>query len=734
MSETILRLALPAPVWGLFDYLPPRNVDAEALRPGQRLLVPFGRGRRCGLLVETAVESGVPAGRLKRAEKLLDEAPLLDAAHLEFLRWASDYYHHPPGEVLMSALPVRLRKGKPLLRQAANRVCLAAGVDQGTLEELGRAPRQQEIVRWLLEAGGCSSLENLRARFPTAPAILRLLRDKGIVVLRHDWEPAPAAKPVRPAYALNEEQRTVVESVSAHLERYAAWLLEGVTGSGKTEVYLQLAQRVLERGRSVLLLVPEISLTPQLVARFRERLQVPMALLHSARSEGERERDWQLAASGRAQLVVGTRSAVLAPVPRLGLVLVDEEHDSSYKQQEGFRYSARDLALVRAHRAGCPVLLGSATPSLESLKNAAEGRYHWLKLRRRAGVAVPPTMQLLDVRNQRLEGGLSAPLMGMLEETLSRGQQAMIFLNRRGYAPVLTCYACGWLSDCPRCDARQTYHRRWHKLICHHCGSERPVPDVCPDCGAAELHPLGQGTEQLEQVLERCFGGYPLVRIDRDTTSRKGSLDRLLEEVRRGRAGLLVGTQMLAKGHHFPNVALVAIVDVDGGLFGADFRAAERMAQLIVQVAGRAGRGEHPGRVLLQTRFPDHPLLQTLVRDGYPAFAEQALAERRAAELPPYTHQALLRASATRLETAEAFLQQAADAAAGLGGGCVAVWGPVPAPMPRRAGKFRAQLLLQAPERKQLQRLLDGLVPCLQKLPDASRVRWSLDVDPADLY
>jgi primosomal protein N' (replication factor Y) len=734
MTDTILRLALPAPVWGLFDYLPPPGLDRAVLHPGQRLLVPFGRGRRCGLLVEIASESEVPRKRLKVAERLLDERPLLDTGHLRFLRWTAGYYHHPPGEVLMAALPVRLRKGKPLLRQAPNRACLELETVAEALERLARAPRQQELVRWLAGGGGCASLEKLRTRFSTAPALLRTLRKKGLVRLCHDWEPQPAAPLVEPSYTLNDEQRAVVEAVSGALDEYGAWLLEGVTGSGKTEVYIQLAQRVIGRGRSVLLLVPEIALTPQLVARFRERLRVPLALLHSARSEGERERDWQLAASGRARLVIGTRSAVLAPLPDLGLVLVDEEHDPSYKQQEGFRYSARDLALVRAHRAGCPVLLGSATPSLESLKNAGEGRYRWLKLQRRAGGARPPVMQLLDVRNQRLRGGLSPPLLELLEKTLASGQQAMIFLNRRGYAPVLTCYACGWLSDCPRCDARQTYHRRWHKLVCHHCGSERPVPQHCPACGANELHPLGQGTEQLEQVLRQRFPGYPLVRIDRDTTGARGSLKRLLEQVREGRAGLLVGTQMLAKGHHFPGVSLVAMVDVDGGLFGADFRAAERMAQLIVQVAGRAGRGEHLGRVLLQTRFPEHPLLQTLVNQGYSAFAGEALAERKAAGLPPYSHQALLRASAIRLEVAEAFLQQAATAVPPSGAAGVAVWGPVPAPMPRRAGKYRAQLLLQSPRRALLQQTLRELVPRLQKLPEAGRVRWSLDVDPADLY
>ncbi len=732
MSRLLLRMALPAPVYGLFDYLPPPDVEIRHLQPGQRLLVPFGRGERCGLLVELVKESEVPAHRLKAARALLDDTPLLDEAHLGFLRWAAAYYRHPEGEVLMAALPVRLRKGKALLAPRPDHV-LVQDVSDEMLDRLAkRAPRQFELLSWLLEQEGGVRLEDVRQRFPSGRDALNALRRKGLVALVVGERAESEGKAM--IHELEPEQQQAVDAVTARLDEYQAWLLDGVTGSGKTEVYFRIAEQVLARGRMMLLLVPEISLTPQLVRRVARRLAVTVAVMHSGLNEREREQAWQLARKGEARLVLGTRSAVLAPLPDLGLVVVDEEHDPSYKQQEGFRYSGRDLALVRARRAGCPVILGSATPSLESLKNAMEGRYGWLRLTRRAGGASPPTLQLLDVRNQRLEGGMSPVLLDALAQTLAGGRQAMVFLNRRGYAPVLSCFDCGWLSDCPRCDARQTLHRGQGRLICHHCGTERPLPRTCPACGSAELHPLGQGTEQLEQVLGRRFADFPLVRIDRDATSRKGSLDVLLARVKKGGAGLLVGTQMLAKGHHFPDVTLVALVDVDSGLFSADFRSAERMAQLIVQVAGRAGRGAHAGRVLLQTRFPEHPLLQTLVSGDYAAFARQALKERQQAALPPYSSQVLVRASGRSMEVAEAFLQQAAELAGRLAGAGVQVWGPVPAPMRKRAGRYRAQLLLQTARRPDLRHLLAAFVPALQQLPDAGRVRWSVDVDPIDLY
>ncbi len=730
MNAPVLRLALPAPVWGLFDYLPPEGVDPACLEPGRRLLVPFGRGRRCGLLVERAETSEIPPQRLRRALRLLDDAPLFDSGHLAFLRWAAAYYHHPEGELLFSALPARLRRG--LAPLPGPRRCCLVEPSAASGERLARAPRQQALAAWLAGRGGCAPEAEAVRAFTGAREALRALRRKGLVTCEEERAERPA--PLSPPHRLTAEQETAVAEVLRAGAGYRAWLLEGITGSGKTEVYLQLAAATLARGQSVLVLVPEIALTPQLVGRFRERLGVEPALLHSGRGEGERERDWHRARSGRARLLVGTRSAVLAPLPDLGLVVVDEEHDPSYKQQEGVRYSARDLALVRAHRAGCPVVLGSATPSLESLHNVRRGRYRLLRLKRRPGGGRLPAMRLFDLRGQPLEGGMARPLLARMEQVLADGGQVMVFLNRRGYAPVLTCHACGWLSDCPRCDARQTWHRRAGRLVCHHCGSERPAPRVCPACGADRLHPLGQGTERLEQVLRRRFPDHPLVRIDRDTTARRGELEALLERAREGRAALLVGTQMLAKGHHFPGVELVVLVDVDGGLFSADFRAAERTAQLVVQVAGRAGRGDRPGSMILQTRFPEHPLLQTLVHRGYDAFAEAALEERRLAGLPPFSRQALLRAAAADMERAEAFLGAAAALLAPQAGDAVALWGPVPAPMPRRAGRHRAQLLLQSASRGALHRVLDWLVPRLQELPEARGVRWSLDVDPLDLY
>ena len=722
---------MQAPLRRLFDYLPPDDVPLSALQPGARLLVPFGRSKRCAVLVEVTACSALPMEKLKPALALLDAGPLLDTAHLEFLLWAADYYHHPVGEVIMAALPVRLRKGEQQLSvtEPGWRTTGHAGVNT-----LCRAPRQKAVLEYLLSQGGLASRVDLRLALGDVNQAMRSLRLKKLV------EPCEIDRLVsRPdasdqAKILHAEQHKAVNLVRRKLGEFCVYLLDGVTGSGKTEVYLQLARQVLDLGLNVLLLVPEISLTPQLVSRFENRLPEPIALMHSAMNQTEREQSWAQAAGGKARLVIGTRSAVLAPIPHLGLVLVDEEHDLSYKQQEGFRYSARDLAVVRAKRAGCPVLLGSATPSLESLYHATSGKYRHLRLRHRAGGALPPQVSLIDIGQQPLAGGLSPAMLHALEQTLAAGRQAMVFLNRRGFAPVVSCYSCGWLSECPRCDARQTLHAASRLLWCHHCGYQRRMPATCPECGSVELHPLGQGTEQLEQVLRQNFSAYPLVRIDRDATRRKGGLQHLLEQARDGRAALLVGTQMLAKGHHFPGVALVGMLDVDGGLFGADFRAAERMAQLLIQVAGRAGRGRHPGKVLIQTRFPEHPLLQTLVQNGYEAFAEMALEERREAGLPPFTHQALIRANSARERFPGQFLEQAAEQIRNLAGDEVTIWGPVPAPMQRRAGKFHAHLLIQSVQRSALHSCLDAAISDLGELKSARKVRWSLDVDPMDLH
>lgn len=729
-AAVILQIALPAPLDRLFDYLP--LAQGVVPQPGQRVRVPFGRGERCGVVMAVTDHSGVPAARLKPITALLDEVPLLAVEDLAFLRWAAAYYHHPVGEVVSAALPVALRRGSEPAPLGEAGWALTEIGRQLDLASLRRAPRQVEVLSWLGELGGQAPQSLLKESLGDCASALRGLRDKGYIdaieLAPEAGAPGHGASPT-----LHHEQATAVATVAAALGGFAGFLLDGVTGSGKTEVYLQLAARTLARGQAVLLLVPEIGLTPQLVQRFVRRLGDRLAVLHSGLGERERELAWQRARLGLAPVIIGTRSAVFTPIPNLGMVLVDEEHDGSFKQQEGFRYSARDLATVRARRADCPVLLGSATPSLETLKNTRDGRYQRLQLTERAGGAKPPRLDLVDVRNQPLDAGLSPVMTGLIRDTLAAGQQALVFLNRRGFAPVLSCYSCGWLSDCQRCDARQTLHARSGLLWCHHCGAQRRVPTTCPSCGSAELNPLGAGTERLEQVLGERFPGVPLVRIDRDATARKGSLDKLLAQVRTGEPLILVGTQMLAKGHHFPDVTLVGVLEVDGGLFSADFRAAERMAQLVLQVAGRSGRGEKPGRVLIQTRYPEHPLLQTLVHRGYQAFAEMALAERREAQWPPYSFQALLRAEATDADAPQVFLSEVYALAAPHAGE-VTLWGPVPAPMMRRAGRYRAHLLLQGGVRGPLHILIGWLLPQIRQLKSARKVRWSLDVDPLDMY
>ena len=729
MSSLILRIAVPSPLPQTFDYLPPLHCAPERLRPGVRVRVPFGRSRSVGILLAVGEDSVWPMQRLKAAFEVLDDTPLLAAEQLELAQWASQYYHYPIGEVLTAMLPVLLRQGQVAQLESLRSWHLTStglAIDPTTLT---RAPRQAALLA-LLRRHPEGVLPDMLANEPDAgrPA-LRACSAKGWIEERRFYPQLPVAiQAVAAAPQLNDAQQAAVTAVTDALDRFQAFLLDGVTGSGKTEVYLRLIEQVIQRGRQVLVLVPEIALTPQLIGRFQERLSVPLAVLHSNLSEGARLQAWLQARAGLAPVVIGTRSALFTPLAAPGLIIIDEEHDLSYKQQDGFRYHARDLALLRAKRCGVPVLLGSATPALETLYNAQQGRYQALHLPERAGGAVHPGFEVLDVRQRRLHHGLSAPLLERLETCLSGGGQALVFLNRRGYAPTLLCHDCGWVAQCRRCDARLVMHHGQRLLCCHHCGAQRPIDQRCPECNSTELRALGQGTERLEQVLAERFPGVEQVRIDRDSTRRKGALEALLEQVHSGRARLLIGTQMLAKGHHFPDVSLAAILDVDHGLFGADFRAAERMAQLIVQVAGRADR---PGHVVMQTHHPDHPLLRLLISEGYPAFAAAALAERRAAQLPPYTSLALLRAEAADATAPQAFLEQARALAATARG--VDVFGPMAAPMVRRAGRYRAQLLLQATQRTALQQLLKDWTPQLAALKLSRKVRWSLDVDPMEV-
>ncbi|MBA1260625.1 primosomal protein N' [Pseudomonas oryzihabitans] len=734
----ILRLALPSPLRRLFDYLPPKGAVEEQLRPGVRLRVPFGRREVIGVLIEVAQETEVPPDKLRKALQLLDERPPLPSALFELCQWSAQYYQHSLGDTLSWALPALLRQGEPAERRL-QRFWIAQPDARPEDPRLARAPRQREALKTLRQHPH-GVLHELLGQLGLVKDSLDLLQAKGLVKVEtryHQPHRHQGAWLAQAELPLNGEQRLAYEAVRAG-SGFHCYLLEGVTGSGKTEVYLQLIRATLEAGRQALLLIPEINLGPQTLGRFEQRFNARIALLHSALTDRERMDIWLAARDGELDIVVGTRSALFTPLKHPGLIIVDEEHDASYKQQEGLRYHARDLAVVRARFENLPVVLGSATPSLESLHNAEQGRYAHLRLSLRAGGAQPPRFERLDVRSRPLDSGLSQPLLKAMGATLERGQQVLVFLNRRGFAPTLLCHDCGWLAQCPRCDARMTYHRGSGELRCHHCDQRQTPPRHCPSCGKLDLRPVGAGTERAEERLQLLFPDVPVLRIDRDTTARKDALGKLLRTIHSGAPCILVGTQMLAKGHHFPKVTLVAVLDADSGLFSADFRASERMAQQIVQVAGRAGRAEEPGQVLIQTHLADHPLMVQLAEEGYPAFARQALQERRAAGLPPFAYLALLRADAHRQDQVENFLEAAYHVAEGLAVNLalpqVELLGPVPAPMERRAGRHRAQLLLQSSSRAPLHRLLGIWVVQLESLPEARQVRWSLDVDPIDLF
>lgn len=726
---TYLRIAIPSPLRRLFDYLPPADWDPEAallLLPGVRVRVPFARRSVVGVLIATTSHSDIPAAQLKCADAILDPQPLLSPAVLELCRWASGYYLHPPGEVFNAALSKRLREGRAPAKEAWRLTDRGLGLAEGAL---ARAPRQQAALS-LLAAGHAVAAIALKSQ-GIASSVLRELEKKGLLQ-RCESQPhrLPAATTEGPL--LGDAQASAVADITANVGNFHCHLLEGVTGSGKTEVYLRAISQCLDQGLQALVLVPEIGLTPQTVARFRARFNAPIALLHSGLTDAERSQSWDQARRGDADIILGTRSAVFASCPRLGIIVVDEEHDASYKQQDGFRYSARDVAVKRAQLESCPVVLGSATPSLESTYNAVRGRYRHHRLEERAGGRTMPRLSAIDVRRQPLTAGLSPALLQRTEQTLASGQQVLLFLNRRGFAASLQCHDCGWIADCKHCDARMTVHRRRRQLRCHHCSARRRLPDACPQCGSASLLANGLGTEQAEDFLQRHFAHWPVHRVDSDSVAGHTDMATLVSDIHRGEPCILLGTQMLTKGHHFPGVGLVGVIDSDALLFSADFRGEERLAQLLTQVAGRAGRGEQPGEMLLQTHYPDHPLLQALLTRPYASVAADLLLQRQERGLPPAGHLALLRTDARSEGQGETFLQTVRERAAPQLGTASQLIGPLPSAMPRRAGKHRSQLICLSAERAGAARAAAVLVAATETLKAPAGLSWFIDIDPLD--
>jgi primosomal protein N' (replication factor Y) len=726
----VVRVVLDVPLDTHFDYLAP-EVAGDLI--GLRVLAPFGPRQMVGVIVAEAERSELEPGRLKPLVRILRDIPPLPHEVLELCKFCRRYYHHPFGAIVLNALPTALRRTAGFKQRTVSSFVLTdAGRELDPAQVPTRAVTKHRLLNALQQNGKASGTE-LAAISPGYRKTLREFIALGWVEERREPEqPQLASLPASPQPQLNEEQRHAVEAVQNQLTGFNVWLLHGITGSGKTEVYLHLIARFIQEGRQVLVLVPEINLTPQLEATFRGRFpQSTLVNLHSGLGETERAQNWLLAQSGAAQIVLGTRLAVFTPLPRLGLVIVDEEHDSSFKQQEGLRYSARDVAVARARQLDIPVLLGSATPSLESWHNAQSGRYRLLQLSRRAAMsAALPTVRCIDMRREKPLEGLSKSLITALGERLQKGEQSLVFINRRGYAPVLTCGECGWLSPCPRCSARLVVHLRERRLRCHHCGHQEIIPVACPDCGNADLKALGQGTQRVEMTLAQLFPTARILRIDRDSTRRKGAWQEAMQQVHADQVDILVGTQILAKGHDFPKITLVGILNADGALYSTDFRASERLFAQLMQVSGRAGRAAIAGEVLVQTEFPEHILYHSLVQHDYAAFAESELLQRQRAGFPPFTHQALLRAEAPKLDTALGFLVTARNLALSIGNG-VTLYDPVPAQMMRHSGNERAQLLVQSDSRKVLQAFL-GAWMALLTASQTRNVRWSLDVDPLE--
>ncbi len=723
--DKVYQVCIPHTSRDFFDY---QANEGETPCVGARVWVPFRKQTRLGIVVGHGMQQ--PNMALKTIAEVIDRKPLIDEDMLALCDWVSRYYQSPLSEVLPLAVPKKYRQGAICQLPVSDFYHLNMPVEEAKKLVPARARKQLELIDFISTQTERVSKQCLTQNGFSSSQLLALLALKILTLSQETLLPIPSQVDLEPPLPLNPEQAVAVAAILEHLQHYQCFLLQGITGSGKTEVYLQVIAQVLQEGKQVLVLVPEIGLTPQLVSRFTVRFPQPLTVIHSNLNESERQIAWQMAKENKVSVVIGTRAAIFTPMPKLGLIVIDEEHDASLKQMEGVRYSARDTALMRAHLANIPIILGSATPSLESKHNAKLNKYQLLRLNHKALTTNPLHYQLIDLRSQIMQEGLALPTLKLIQEHLQKQNQVLVFINRRGFAPVLLCHQCGWMVDCRACDSHLTLHRQANQMICHHCGLVQKIPSHCQCCQSRELVPIGTGTQRVYEFLQAYFPQYQVMRIDRDTVRKKNALDEELAKIHRGEAQLLVGTQMLAKGHHFPRLSLVVVLDIDAGFYNQDFRAMEQLGQLLTQVAGRAGRAAEAGQVLIQTHKPEHSLLNLLIQQGYDEFADSLLTTRQQAQLPPFHYLAVIRAQGRMSGNVLKFLHAAKEQ---IQNQTLTVMGPAPAPLPRKANQHRMQLLVKSSSRKMLKIALTQLREWLTMNKLANGIRWNVDVDPMDL-
>ena len=732
MSEDLVEVLVPIPLMEKFSYLPPKK-NTSSLKQGSRVLIPFGRRTLVGVIWGFIKKDPLDKRKYKYIKDVLDESPLLDANSISLAEWSSRYYHYPLGEIITYFFPPSIRKGKDAKFRESKYLELTSKGSFLQATDLSRAPSQQKLIELLKEKREIS-LKSAQA-FGISAAVINGLIEKGFIA-RFSRELSPYKKfennNLLSSKELNPEQSEAVNAINGAQNKNITFLLDGITGSGKTEVYLQAIQEVIRQGRQALILIPEIGLAPQAEERFREYFGDRVMSFHSAKNDREKVDAWLGASRGLVDIIIGTRSSVFLPMKNLGIIVVDEEHDLSFKQMDKFRYSARDMALYRAKLEKVPVVLASATPSLETLKNAEEDKYKVLKLSKRATGASLPSFQAVDLRGKELFEGLSKELLEASQTELAQGNQVLIFLNRRGYAPSMICKVCGWISNCERCDALMTVHKNPLKLHCHHCEAQKPYPNKCQSCDSNDFLTYGFGTEKIEEFLQNYFPNIKTLRIDSDSTRKKETLNEYFSEIRKGKPMILLGTQLLAKGHHFPDVTLVGIIDADSGLFSADFRGSERVAQLMTQVSGRAGRDKKPGRVILQSYCPDHPQIEEIITGSYDKFAKKLLGERKSLKIPPFSFQAKIFAESPKSLISRDFIlnllnQSKIDEKIRMN---VRVIGPLPSVMEKKSGVYRWELSIFSKSRSNLHKYLDVMQSRLYDPKLSKQVRWSIDVDP----